>query len=393
MRVGIVGAGLGGLATALALQQRGAAVRLFEQAEALTEIGAGITLSPNATKVINGLGLEDELAAVATQVRKQGVLHFEDGRILAENDRGDLPLARYGAHYYQLHRADLHDILASALEARAPGALTLGRRVIDFNETPSEVEIVFSDDRREAVDVLVGCDGIRSIVRDRLLGPRPPEFTGAVAWRGLVPAERITHLNLPVASAMMISPGRNIGLYPIRGNTLINYVAIAAQSAWTDEGWNIPSEPRELLERFAGWYPPVLELLDATPPDRCFKWGLFEHKPFAGWSVGRVTLLGDAAHAMLPYMGQGAAMAMEDGVVLARCLAGSEDPATALQLYEQVRKPRTTLCQVESKAKGRRWSGEDTDDYDQQRHRNEESLGLFDYDAATVPLPVESQRG
>lgn len=387
LRVGVVGAGLGGLATALALQQRGIAATVFEQAETLSEIGAGITLSPNATKVVNSLGLEDELAAVATRVGKQGVLHFSDGRILAENDRGDLPYRRYGAHYYQLHRADLHSIMAQALEARAPGAVLLGRRFLDFAEDTSGIEITFSDGSREAVDVLVGCDGIRSAVRDRLLGAEPPQFTGSVAWRGLVPAERVRDLALPLTSAMMIAPGRNIGLYPIRNETLINYVAICAQAEWTEEGWNIASSPEELLVHFVDWYPPVLELLRATAADECFKWGLFEHEPFERWSVGRVTLLGDAAHAMLPYMGQGAAMAMEDGIVLARCLASANDPIAALHVYEAARKPRTTLCQIESKAKGLRWSGEDTDAYDQRRHRNEESLGLFDYDATTVPLP------
>lgn len=390
MRVGIVGAGLGGLAAALALQQRGISVSVFEQTTRLSEVGAGITLSPNATKVINGLGLENELAAAATQVRKQGVLHFADGRILAQNDRGDLPFERYGAHYYQLHRADLHSILVQALAARAPGALELGRQVVEFAEDRSGVEIAFADGHRTAVDVLVGCDGIRSDARERLFGSRPPLFTGSVAWRGLVPAERVRDLALPLKSAMMIAPGRNIGLYPIRNETLINYVAICAQAEWTEEGWNIASSPEELLAHFVGWYPPVLELLGATPPDACFKWGLFEHRPFERWSVGRVTLLGDAAHAMLPYMGQGAAMAMEDGVVLARCLASLDDPAAALAVYESARKPRTTLCQMESKAKGLRWSGEDTEKYDQSRHRNEETLGLFDYDAATVPLPLPS---
>lgn len=386
MEVVIVGAGLGGLATALALHQRGINVTVFEQVRHLEEVGAGITLSPNATKAIHSLGLGDGLAAVATQVRAQGVLHHQDGRILVENDRGDEPLKRYGAHYYQLHRADLHKLLLCALVERAPSAIQLGREVIAYESNTTGVTVEFAQGDPKTTDLLIGCDGIRSTIRDQLLGPREPQFTHRVAWRGLVPSERINHLNLPLASAMMIAPGKNLGLYPIRNGQLINYVAICTRMDWAEEGWNLRSTPEELLAEFHDWYPPVLELLAATPSNQCFKWGLFDHAPFETWSGDRVTLAGDAAHAMLPYMGQGAAMAIEDGIVLARCLEQFSDTAEALSTYERVRKPRTSLCQQESKLKGERWKGDNPDSYDKPAHRNEESIGLFEYDAATVRL-------
>lgn len=384
--IAIIGAGLGGMTAALALQRSGVPVRVYEQSSELGEIGAGITMGPNATKALNGLGLEAALAEAATQVRQQGVLHYLDGRVLVENDRGNEPLKKYGAHYYQLHRADLHKMLVDAARENDSDVVVLNAAFKSLTQTTDGIEAHFADGSSVHCKAVVGCDGIKSQVRAHLFGDEAPRFTGRVAWRGLVPATTVPDFKLPLASAMFIAPDRSLGVYPIRNESVYNYVALCSTDAWAEEGWNVQSTPEEILEQFPGWYPPLLDLVRATPRDQCFKWGLFDRDPLDNWAAGKAVLLGDAAHAMLPYMGQGAAMAIEDGVVLARCFALESDSEAAIQRYMEARQERTALCQLESRAKGDRWEARETDSYDKSKHRNEESLGLFEYDAWTVEI-------
>ena len=384
--IAIIGAGLGGMTAALALQRQGIPVRVYEQAPEIGEIGAGITMGPNATKALNGLGLEEALAAVATRIRQQGILHYLDGRILVENDRGDAPLRKYGAHYYQLHRADLHKILVDAAMENDPDAIVVNASFESLEQEGDGVTVRLADGSSVRCKALVGCDGIKSQVRAHLFGDGAPQFTGRIAWRGLVPAETIPDFRMPLASSAIIAPDRHFAVYPVRNNTLYNYVAISRTDAWAEEGWNVRSTTDELLAHFPGWYPPLYDLVNATPEGQCFKWGLFDRDPLENWAVGRAVLLGDAAHAMLPYMGQGAAMAIEDGVILARCFAAEGEPEAAIRRYMNARQERTAMCQIESRAKGDRWESEDTDSYDKSRHRNEETLGLFAYDAWNVEI-------
>lgn len=381
----IAGAGLGGLALARAAQLRGLKVRVVERAPALAEIGAGLTLSPNAVKVYQGLGLEDALLAVATRPETQGVVHWQDARVLVENERGDRPRQRYGADYLHILRSDAHRLLADAVTAADPGAVTLGVEVAGAGSDEAGAWLELADGSRLAGAVVVGADGVKSAVRASLFGVDAPVFTGHVAWRGVVPVEAVRGPLPALASGLAISPGKTFGFYALRGGTLINYVALSRRDAWAEEGWTVRADKAELVAEFAGWAPELIALIEATPDEDCFRWGLFARPPLPVWTSGRVTLLGDAAHPMLPFMGQGAAMALEDALVLARCLA-TFGPFEALARYEAARRARATFVQAESRAKGQRVEGADPSRYTPNRHRNEESLGLFIYDAAKVML-------
>lgn len=382
----IVGAGLGGLTTAAALLRRGVSVRILERADKLSEVGAGITLSPNATKALEHIGLKAALDDFATIVRTQGVVHYQTGKVLVENDRGQEPLRKYGAHYYQAHRSDLHAALVDEVNRLDPKCILLNAEVSMISQEAGVVNATLSTGQVIDCEALIGCDGLRSQVRRCLFGEQEPSFTGHVAWRGLIPIRDQAIFGMDLSSGLAIAPEKSFGWYPVRNGSLLNFVALAQTNEWAEEGWAIPANKDDILEVYQGWDPRILDIIKSTSEGQCFKWGLFDREPMESWTAGAVTLLGDAAHPMLPFMGQGAAMAIEDGVVLARCIAESGDIQAAFSRYENARKERTAFVQRESREKGLRLEGKKTDSYNKQKHRNEESVGLFEYDAATVPI-------
>jgi len=388
----VIGAGLGGLATALALQQRGIRVRVCEKARELGEVGAGITSHPNLTRAMERLGLGAGLARVGTQHVNQGVCDLHTLRVMVRNERGAADRERFGAFQYQLHRADLHRLLVDAVIAADPQALVTDKALTGVVETADGVVARFADGTEMRAAVLVGADGVRSKVRQHLFGDEAPAFTGHVAYRTLVPAEACGGLGeLPFTSGLAITPGRNIGWYTVRDGSLINVVGLVQGSGWAEEGWSIRSEPGAVQRLFADAHPEFQRILRAAPAGSFYKWGLFTHPPLERWSSARLTLVGDAAHAMLPFMGMGAAMAIEDGYVLARCLAQIPDAGRALRTYERTRLERANFVQAESAAKAARLEGRDAPTYDKSKHRNEESLGLFTYDVETVPLALAEE--
>ena len=384
----IAGAGLGGLSLAIACLQRGIKVTVLEQSPHLGEIGAGITLSPNATKAYESLGLREGLTEFATKVDRQGVCDLTSGRILVENNRGDAPMRLYGAHYYQMPRSDLHRLMTIRLTELDPDAVLLGERFIDFEDSGSGVTVRTASGTSLEGAALVGADGIHSRVRACLFGAEDARFTGHVAWRAVIPASRLAGA-LPVSSGMAIAHRKSLAWYYMSGGTRINIVPSVQTDAWTSEGWMTPADLAEVKSHFAEAAPIFRDLLDAVHPGECFKWGLFDRDPLERWSVARVTLLGDACHPMLPSMGQGAAMAAEDAVILARCLDAEKDPAAAFKLYETLRAPRTRQVQMEARAKSLRVEGPNPTAYNKSQHRNEETIGLFTYDAANEPLIAE----
>jgi salicylate hydroxylase len=340
LRVVIVGAGVGGLTAALLLRATGARVTVLEQADALTEAGAGLQISPNASRILIGLGLEPALRAVACEPGKIELADGVSGRPMLQASLAGAE-ARWGAPYLHLHRADLQRILVDAL---AGVELRLDARVAAVDAEAGTVRL----EGGETVpgDVVIGADGLRSAVRTALLGADAPRFTGQTAWRGLVPADKApAALRTPAARAWL-GPGRHFVSYPVRGGALVNFVGIVERD-WRLESWREAGDPADLARDFAGWTPPIRALIANV--ETAWTWALFDRAPLPRWSKGRATLLGDAAHPMLPFLAQGAAMAIEDATALARHLASGPSVEAALRGYEAERLPRATRVQAASR--------------------------------------------
>jgi len=341
LRVAVIGGGIGGLSAALALLQGGCDVHVYEQAPRFGEIGAGLQISPNATRLLYRLGVKEAMEACG--VRPIGVhqRRWDDGRTLQRAPLGAEVDAAFGAPYYHFHRGDLAALLAAALPRERAHA---GHRLIDLDDRHDRIIARFENGAVAETDVLVGADGIHSRVRELAFGPERPRFTGCVAWRGLVPAERIAQLDIEVVSHCWMGPGGHCVHYWVSGKRLMNVVCIVEHGAWKRESWTDKGSVSDVLARYEGWHPIVRGLIAAFP--ETFIWALHDREPLPRWTEGRIALLGDACHPMLPMMAQGAAQAIEDGAALASVLrAMPDDIPHALARYEAVRKPRATRLQ------------------------------------------------
>lgn len=340
--IAVIGAGVGGLAAALALARRGARVTVFEAAAGLAEVGAGVQIGPNGVAVLEALGLRGAAEAVASLPEAIELRDHRAGRLVARLPLGRTCVARYGRPYWQMHRADLIAVLAQGA-AEAGVALETARRVAGVEATGAGVRLDLDGGGTASAEAAIGADGLRSGLREALFGGRAPRFTGHVAWRGLVPAERLPAGAFPPAACVTMGPGRHLVTYPLRGGALWNFVAVEARAEWVAEGWTTPDDPAALRRAFAGWSPAATALLGAV--EETYLWGLFDHPPLPVWVEGRVALLGDACHPMLPFLAQGAAMALEDAWVLAASLAAAIKVPDGLRAYETARKPRATRVQ------------------------------------------------
>ncbi len=383
-KIVVAGGGIGGLTAALALLQKGFDVTVFESARAFTNVGAGVTLAPNAMVGYKYLGLEEAITARSMEPLSQTVRHWSDGRGLITLERGNRMRENYGAPYLYTHRGDLHEILASAVLA-AGGEIHLASGVTKAAATPTGVSVTLVDGRVVEADLVIAADGVKSAIR-RQLEAAPPHFTGHIAFRAVVPVNDALR-EFADAPGSVIGPGRLVVFYPLRGGTLLNIVFFTRQSGWTEEGWTIPATREELRAIFEGWCQPVQTMIDEANENDLFKWAINARSPLPTWTIDdRIVLLGDAAHAMTPFMGQGASSAIEDGVVLARALEASAGLPEALKRYEAARIERTTMIQAESNANADRMQGDDADMFGTTKLVNEETLGLFAYDAGTVAV-------
>ena len=351
LNVIINGGGIGGLTAALACSKKGFSVSAHEQADGLFEVGAGLQISPNASRVLGDLGLVDELAKRSFTPKALEMRIGSTGRLIFSIPMGDTAIRRYGAPYYHIHRADLIEMLLSALEGYDQISLKTGSRAIGYRQAPDSITLIRENgDELATGDVLVGADGIKSVVRQQILGDTPAQFTRNVAWRAVARATPELRQLIPPVATVWTGDKRHAVTYYLRGGELINFVGVVEEDSWTDEGWSQPGDLQELASHFSAYSSPVRTLIDSL--DQCFKWALHTRPPLARWSAGRVTLLGDAAHPMLPFQAQGAAQAIEDATVLARMLDGREDVSveSRLKTYQANRLPRASKIQSASHA-------------------------------------------
>jgi salicylate hydroxylase len=345
----VAGGGIGGMAAALTLARAGLRVTVLEQAPAPAEVGAGLQLGPNATRLLIRHGLGAELAAAGFAPEAAAIRDGRTGRVLVRMALGRAAEDRWRAPYLQLHRADLLALLAGA--AGAAGAeIRNGARVSACREEGETVAVDLATGVTLRGRALVGADGIASTVRAALHGPGRPRFTGEACWRATLPAAALPPGLVAPEATIWAGPDGHVVTYLLRGGSLVNLVAVTALPGWEAEGWSEPGEPARLRAAFAGWHGDVTRLLDRVAG--CTLWAFRAIAPLPFWRSGRIALLGDACHPMLPYFAQGAAMAIEDAAVLARCLADHPVPA-ALARYETLRRGRATRVQHASARNGR----------------------------------------
>jgi salicylate hydroxylase len=394
-RVLVAGAGIGGLTAALALIKRGFDVEVHEQAPDLGDVGAGIQMSANGSRLLQELGLTDALARIAVEPVGKEIRLWNTGQTWKLFDLGMVSVERYGHPYYMLHRADLHRILADAVREQRPDAIKVGHKVTGFRQTTDGVSLQFENGSQANGDVLIGADGVHSAVRRGLFGVDAPQFTGCVAWRGLIPAHALSSRLMRAVGTNWIGPGRHVVHYPVRNGELLNFVGIVERDDWQIESWTERGTTEECAADFAGWHDDVTEMISHIPAP--YKWALMGREPLPQWTKGRVSLLGDACHPTLPFLAQGAMMAIEDGFVLARCLEFHQnDPGAGLLRYEELRRERTAKIVRGSAENARRFHNPALNDPAQaqqyvDREWNEASVNaryswLFEYDATSIPL-------
>lgn len=348
MKAIIVGGGIGGLTAALCLHHHGIEIEVHEQAAEIKEVGAGIQISPNAMKVFAELGIDQALERVAFCPQAIVMRMGESGMRLIRTPLSGTIEHRTGSPYLHVHRADLIAALRDAVDDRIPGALKLGSVISGYSQTGASVQGQCSKGGTIDGDILIGADGIHSSIREYMHGPDEPAFTGNVAWRAVVPIERLgANAPEPVASIWM-GRGKHAVTYLLRRGTLANLIAVVERNDWSKESWTERGHKDNALADFAGWHPSVTTILQKS--EKLFRWALFDRAPLQSWVEGRVALMGDAAHPMLPFMAQGAAMAIEDAWALAAKVAQSADVQTGLANYQSLRFDRATAVQTKSRA-------------------------------------------
>jgi salicylate hydroxylase len=337
----IAGGGIGGITTALALRSRDIDAQLFEQAEAFRQVGAGIQLSCNATRILGALGVGEGLARIAVYPEARDYRAWDTGECLFWTPLGQRAELSFGAPYYHVHRAELLGVL---LDALGQEGFCLSAEVVAFDQDENSVAITIADGTTFEGDVLVGADGIHSMVRASLFGQEHARYTGNVAWRGLVPAAAIAHLELKKVTGVWMGPNRSIVQYYVSGGQTFNWIGISRSHQPARESWLAEGSIEAALTEYTGWHPTIREVIRSTP--RVLRQALYDREPLSNWQIGRVVLLGDAAHPMLPFYAQGAAQSIEDAYVLAGCIATwPQEPTQALAEYVRLRQPRTAWMQ------------------------------------------------
>lgn len=391
----VAGAGLGGLAAALALLRQGFRVTVLEQAPALGEVGAGVQLSANATRVLSLLGLGDAVAEFGVEPTGKIIRHWNTGRTWEVADLATSSREKYGHPFSFFHRADLHTALLRGVQKLAPDAIRLNSRCEAIDLSGAKPVVVLQNGERVAGDLVVGADGVHSRVRVPIAGPDQARFSGLYAWRGVIPVAKLPSHLRALVGVNWVGPGRHVVQYPLRRGELVNFVGIVEGQGWKQESWTQQGSLADCLKDFEGWHEDVQTMIRSVEVH--YKWAFMAREPLQQWSSGAVTLLGDAAHPTLPFLAQGAAMAIEDGYVLSRALAAHRDNLQqALASYEAARVQRTSAIV--------RGSNENTSRFHNPKLADPEEAGryideqwapenvrqryqwLFDYKADEVPV-------
>jgi salicylate hydroxylase len=377
----VVGGGIGGIAAAVALARAGIKVQVHEQAQQLTEVGAGVSLAPNGLRMLERLGVGEGIRRASAWYGSPQLRLF-DGRVVRHEPDQSGPGQNVG-----IHRADLLGLLAGQLP---PGTVRTGHRCTGFRQDARSAAAIFADGTTATADVVIGADGIHSVLQGFVVAPAEPVFSGVVAYRGLVP--RLKEYP-PDAMRIWVGESKHFVVYPVRAGQLLNYVGFVSSDTAVRESWSAPGDPAALAAHFAGWDPVIGQVIAAIsgPGGSGFQWGMYDRAPLPRWSSARLTLLGDAAHPMLPHLGQGVNQALEDAVALATLLGASTGPAgapRALAAYERLRRDRTARIQLGSRRQGAGFDNSGSQLIDQQ--------WIYEYDAwaeAAALMPTGSALG
>ena len=378
-RIIIIGAGIGGLAAALALQRREFRVVAYERAEEIREIGAGLIVTANARRALRDLGVDAALEAASSCVPVMHTCNYATGAIMKSVQNEQIS-RQYGMATLQVHRADLHGVLMEAVRANDSEALRPGREFVALEQDAAGVSVTFASGASDRADVVIGADGNASAVRSFLFPGEATRFNGQVAFRALIPDELVPARARQLQMVMHPAPKRYLLHYPLRGGSIMNLIGCGQSASWEEEGWAIPATNDEFANAYSDFAPELVSLIRSIPPGALFKWGLRDREPLKTWTVGRVTMLGDAAHPMTPFLGQGACMAVEDALLLGRAFAASATVHEALRRYEAARRGRGTNVQLWSREEGLALQ-------DPARPRRPATdRGLLDYDPVAVAV-------
>jgi salicylate hydroxylase len=389
-KIVIAGAGIGGLTAGACLLQAGHDVTIFEQASELSEVGAGLQLSANATHVLHHLGLGPALAEVGVRPTAYVFRLHDTGEEIQRFALSDEHEKLHGAPYYQIHRADIHALLAARVLQLKRDAIRLNCRVVGFQESRDDVKLRLADGTLVQGDLLVGADGLKSVICQQTVGNVPATYTGDAAWRITVSVKCLPQHFMEQVMMVWMGPGRHVVAYYLRGGALLNFVGLVETDEVSEESWTAKFPWERLKADFEGWHADVQTIIDAADREGCYRWSLHNRPTIRNWSTSRATLLGDAVHPTLPYLAQGACMAIEDGTVLTRALDQADSIPEALQLYQRNRVDRTVRIVDQSSAKRTLFHLRTVDEirasFAQQDQGADRNAWLYSYNPLTVSL-------